>query len=206
MPAERAYSYAVPAGMTVEPGSIVRVPLGPREVAGIVWDGDTDAIDPRKLRPILHAFDCPPIGQETRRFVDWVAAYTLTPPGLVARMLLRAPEAFDPEPWIEGLRRTAAEPDRITEARRRVLELAAARHGLDAVWPGARGGRVGGRCRRPEGAGRVRAGDDPAAQRRRGAGPCLRADVVDGRSGRRGGAPCGRRSTAAASASPCSTG
>ncbi|MET0596599.1 MAG: primosomal protein N' [Mesorhizobium sp.] len=124
MPAERAYSYAVPAGMTVEPGSIVRVPLGPREVAGIVWDGDTDAIDPRKLRPILHAFDCPPIGQETRRFVDWVAAYTLTPPGLVARMLLRAPEAFDPEPWIEGLRRTAAEPDRITEARRKVLELA----------------------------------------------------------------------------------
>ena len=34
MPAERPYSYAVPAGMTVAPGSIVRVPLGPREVAG----------------------------------------------------------------------------------------------------------------------------------------------------------------------------
>ncbi|WP_292292225.1 hypothetical protein, partial [Mesorhizobium sp.] len=38
MPAERPYTYAVPAGMRVVPGSIVRVPLGPRQVAGIVWD------------------------------------------------------------------------------------------------------------------------------------------------------------------------
>ena len=38
MPAERPYTYAVPDGITVVPGSIVRVPLGPREVAGIVWD------------------------------------------------------------------------------------------------------------------------------------------------------------------------
>ncbi|MBN9250868.1 MAG: primosomal protein N', partial [Mesorhizobium sp.] len=44
--------------------------------------------------------------------------------GMVARMLLRAPEAFDPEPWIEGLRRTMAEPDRLTAARSRVLETA----------------------------------------------------------------------------------
>lgn len=29
MPAPRAYSYAVPDGMAVEPGSIVQVPLGP---------------------------------------------------------------------------------------------------------------------------------------------------------------------------------
>ena len=45
MPAERPYSYAVPEGMDVRSGSIVRVPLGPREVAGIVTDGSTDSID-----------------------------------------------------------------------------------------------------------------------------------------------------------------
>ena len=98
-PAERPYSYAVPPGMAAPPGAVVRVPLGPRHVAGIVWDGETEAIDARKLRPIDHAFDCPPIRPEMRRFVDWIAGYTLTPPGMVARMLLRAPEAFDPEPW-----------------------------------------------------------------------------------------------------------
>lgn len=124
MPAERPYTYAVPDGMKVVPGSVVRVPLGPRQVAGVVWDGAVENIDPKKLRPIETVFDCPPIGHDTRRFVDWVADYTLAPPGMVARMLLRAPEAFDPEPWIEGLRCTEVKPDRLTAARTRVLEMA----------------------------------------------------------------------------------
>jgi primosomal protein N' (replication factor Y) len=124
MPAERPYSYAVPDGMRIEPGSIVRVPLGPREVAGIVWDGGSDSVDPNKLRPISEAFDCPPVEEGMRRLVDWIAAYTLSPPGMVARMILRAPEAFDPQPWTEGLQRTGVEPDRMTAARTRILELA----------------------------------------------------------------------------------
>ena len=123
MPAERPYSYAVPSGMSVEPGSIVRVPLGPREVAGIVWDGGADEVDSKKLRPISEAFDCPPVNVGMRRMIDWISAYTLSPPGMVARMILRAPEAFDPEPWGEGLQRTGIEPDRMTSARARVLEL-----------------------------------------------------------------------------------
>lgn len=124
MPAERPYTYAVPAGMCVVPGSIVRVPLGPRQVAGIVWDGAVEKVDAKKLRPIEQVFDCPPIDRAMRRFVDWIAQYTLSPPGMVARMLLRAPEAFDPEPWMEGLQRTFAKPDRMTGARMRVLETA----------------------------------------------------------------------------------
>ncbi len=62
MPAERPYSYMVPEGMNVQPGSIVRVPLGPREVAGIVCEGETDAVDARKLREVSEVFDCPPVG------------------------------------------------------------------------------------------------------------------------------------------------
>src|SRR5690606_34487511 len=88
MPAERPYTYAVPSGMRVVPGSIVRVPLGPRQVAGIVWDGPAEQVDARKLRPIEQVFDCPPITAPMRRFVDWVAHYTVSPPGMVARMLL----------------------------------------------------------------------------------------------------------------------
>jgi primosomal protein N' (replication factor Y) len=124
MPAERPYSYAVPPGMRVVPGSIVRVPLGPREVAGIVWDTPTDRVDARKLRPISEVFDCPPIEEKARRFVDWVAAWTLSAPGMVARMFLRAPAAFDPEPLLDGLRWAGGEPERLTEARTRVMELA----------------------------------------------------------------------------------
>jgi primosomal protein N' (replication factor Y) len=111
--------------MRVVPGSIVRVPLGPRQVAGVVWDGGADPVDARKLRPIEQVFDCPPISRDMRRFVDWVAQYTLSPPGMVARMLLRAPEAFDPEPWTEGIQLTDRRPDRMTGARERVLASAA---------------------------------------------------------------------------------
>ncbi len=124
MPADAPYTYAVPEGMAVEPGSIVRVPLGPRMVAGIVWDGEEGSVDAKKLRPIDHVFDCPPVPTDMRRFVDWIAAYTLSPPGMVARMILRAPEAFDPEPWTEGIRLGEARPERMTDARARAMALA----------------------------------------------------------------------------------
>jgi primosomal protein N' (replication factor Y) len=125
MPAPKAYSYAVPEGMSVEPGSIVQVPLGPRQVVGVVWDGTDDgSVDPNKLKPITQVFHCPPLAKDMRAFLDWVAAYTVSPPGLVARMALRAPAAFDPEPMIEGLRLTDTRPERMTSARERVIETA----------------------------------------------------------------------------------
>ncbi|WP_296098840.1 primosomal protein N' [uncultured Agrobacterium sp.] len=130
MPAPGPYSYGVPEDMVVEPGSIVQVPLGPRQVIGVVWDkSDGPPVDSKKLRPITKTFDCPPLREEMRRFIDWVASYTLSPPGLVAKMALRAPAAFDPEPMVEGLRLTEARPERLTPARERVIELAGEGHG-----------------------------------------------------------------------------
>nr|WP_314089619.1 primosomal protein N' [uncultured Shinella sp.] len=124
VPTPVPYSYTVPEDMAVQPGSIVQVPLGPRLVPGVVWDGGDDGkVDPKKLRPIEKVFDCPPLSKEMRDFLDWVSAYTVTPPGLVARMALRAPTAFDPEPMIEGLRFTGHRPERLTSARERVLEM-----------------------------------------------------------------------------------
>ncbi len=125
MPADRPFSYAVPEGSEVVAGQIVQVPLGPRLVPGVIWDGEADQVDPGKLRPIAQIFDCPPLDASMRRFIDWVAAYTLSPPGLVARMALRAPAAFDPEPMIDALRLTGTSPERVTVARGRVLALAA---------------------------------------------------------------------------------
>ena len=124
LPTPAPYSYAVPEDVQVRPGSIVQVPLGPRQVAGIVWDAKTDEVEAKKLRPISQVFDCPPIAADMRRFLDWVAAYTLSPPGMVARMALRAPAAFEPEAPGEGLRITDLRPERMTSARARVIELA----------------------------------------------------------------------------------
>lgn len=119
-----AYTYKVPAGQSVVPGTIVRVPLGTREVIGAVWDGEPDAaINPNKLKSISHVYDTtPPLDKDLRRFVDWVAGWTLGAPGMVVRMVLRSEEALELEAPVPGVRRIeGAEPERMTPARRRVL-------------------------------------------------------------------------------------
>ncbi|MDB5523350.1 MAG: primosome assembly protein PriA [Rhizobium sp.] len=125
LPVPKPYSYLVPEGVHVEQGSIVQVPLGPRQVFGVVWsDASDDKVDPAKLKQITIVFDCPPLKGDMQQFLDWIASYTLSPPGLVARMALRAPTAFEPEPMVEGLRLTDARPERMTPARTRVIATA----------------------------------------------------------------------------------
>ncbi len=119
------YTYRVPQGVTVVPGSIVKVPLGPREVLGAVWDGEPDAaINPKKLKLISHVFEkARPLDDELRRFVDWVANWTLSPPGMVLRMVLRSEEALQEEPPVPGVRKLDDRaPERMTPARQRVLD------------------------------------------------------------------------------------
>lgn len=119
-----AYTYKVPPGQSVVPGTIVRVPLGTREVIGAVWDIEPGAaINPKKLKSISHVYaQTPPLDAELRRFVDWVANWTLGAPGMVLRMVLRSEEALDPEPPVPGVRRVeGAAPDRMTPARQRIL-------------------------------------------------------------------------------------
>ena len=123
MPAERAYSYALTEGVDAPVGAIVQIPLGPRQVFGVIWDGTPDQIDSKKIKSITQVFDCPPLTADMRKFIEWVAEYTLSPPGLVARMALRAPAAFDPEPPVPALVFTGHRPERMTAARNRVLEL-----------------------------------------------------------------------------------
>jgi primosomal protein N' (replication factor Y) len=94
-------------------------------VAGVVWHSEPDRnVDPGKLRAIEQKFSCPPITQDMMKFVDWVAHYTLTGPGMVMKMVLRVPAAFDPEPPIPAIIYNGQQPDRVTGARQKVLTLA----------------------------------------------------------------------------------
>lgn len=125
IPAERPYTYAVPQGLDLAPGDYVQVPLGPRKVAAVVWDdGQSEAaVDPAKLRLVEGRFDCPPLAQEMRRFVDWLADYTLSFPGMVLKGVLRVPAALEPEKPMQGLRLAGDKPERLTPARRKVLDV-----------------------------------------------------------------------------------
>jgi primosomal protein N' (replication factor Y) len=128
LPLADAYDYRVPAGLAAAPGDFVTVPLGGRQVAGVVWDGEADpALPESRLRDILAVLDAPPMTATLRRFVDWVAAYTLSPPGAVLRMAMSAPAALDPPAPQAGWRAAAAPPEgaRLTPPRARVLALLA---------------------------------------------------------------------------------
>lgn len=119
---EGAYSYRVPPGMQVERGSIVAVPLVGRLTLGVVWGEPKDNYAHNRLKDIEYAYDVPPLSEELLRTVDWVSRYTLAPPGLVLRSVLRSNEALGPERNVIAYRRTGIEPERMTPARERVLE------------------------------------------------------------------------------------
>src|SRR5271165_483990 len=115
--------YAVTPGLALKPGDVVLVPLNRRQEVGVVWDGPPDAtVAASRLKPVAGMLDTPPLPEASRRFVDWVAGYTLAPPGEVLAMALRVPAA---ERTLHGWVAAETPPEvRLTEARGRVLEAA----------------------------------------------------------------------------------
>jgi len=119
------YSYRVPYGKTVMRGSIVAVPLVGRLTLGVVWGEPKDNYAHNRLKDIEIIYDVPPLSDELLKTVDWVSRYTLAPPGLVLRGVLRSTEALEPDRPVLAYRRTGHEPERLTPARNRVLETVA---------------------------------------------------------------------------------
>ena len=121
------YDYRLPPELDAAPGSFVVVPLGPRETIGVVWDGEPDpALPARRLKEVQAVLDAPPMTESLRRFVEWVAAYTISPPGAVLRMAMSAPSALQPAPAKAGWQIAPGairEELKLTPARQRVLDL-----------------------------------------------------------------------------------
>jgi primosomal protein N' (replication factor Y) len=121
------YDYRLPQELEASPGSFVVVPLSGRETIGVVWDGEPDSgLAAHRLKDIRHVLDVPPMGESLRRFVEWVAAYTLSPPGAVLRMAMSSPSALEPPVQRAGWQLAPGmirEEIRLTAARQRVLDL-----------------------------------------------------------------------------------
>src|SRR5690606_38891375 len=93
LPLLAPYDYRVPAGLDFAPGDFVAVPLGRRNLAGVVWDDAPPAggaivgarpakpVESARLKDVIGALPAPPLPAVSRRFIDWVAGYTLAPPG-----------------------------------------------------------------------------------------------------------------------------
>ena len=124
---DTAYSYAV-GGIDLAPGDLVEVPLGPRTALGVVWE--VRHADAGRLKPVGARLDLPPLPNNLRAFVDWVARWTLSPRGMVLRMCLRAPFSGGPAAPRTGVRATGRDPAKVTPARERVLAAASADGGV----------------------------------------------------------------------------
>src|SRR5947209_6888813 len=123
---DHTYSYRAPPELNLTIGDIVAVPLGASETVGVVW---ADNVPLRsglhnRLKDVEAKLDYPPLREELRKFVDWVANYTLSPRGMVLRMALRMGE-LGPERERVAVRLAGPPPQRLTPARRRVLAVLA---------------------------------------------------------------------------------
>jgi primosomal protein N' (replication factor Y) len=129
---DQTYDYRVPVeGDPPAPGQFVIVPFGPQSRIGIAWDravGDTGKPVPdKKLKAIAHVLhEVPALPELSLRFAEWVARYTLTPLGMVVRMMMGSNAVFEPQKPRFGIKinEGAAEPPRMTPERRRAIDVA----------------------------------------------------------------------------------
>lgn len=124
LPLPEPFDYTVPEGMALEPGAYVAAPVGPHDrlgmVVGILPD---EAGAGRKLKAVSAVYDAPPMGAPMREFLAWTARYTVTHPGPILSMALRAREGLQPSPVETRYRASGEEPARMTPARRKVLDV-----------------------------------------------------------------------------------
>ncbi|MBW4331331.1 primosomal protein N' [Stakelama sp. CBK3Z-3] len=124
--------YRVPAGMRVEPGSIVVAPLGPRQLLAVVWEADrlpAETVGDNRLRNLIGVMDAPPIPAPLRRLVEWTADYYLAAPAAVLRMALASTSALDGAKTTLEYRASGQMPERMTPQREQALARIGDRQG-----------------------------------------------------------------------------
>lgn len=121
-PLNGTLDYLAPEGGCFH-GAFVEVPLGPRRVLGVVWGAGEGGFDLKKARRIYRVLDVAPMRDEMQDFLRRAAEYTLTPLTAMLRLATRAPGLSDPPAMQKIYRLGDAPPDRMTDARARVLAV-----------------------------------------------------------------------------------
>lgn len=119
---DRFLDYRAPAS-GARAGDLVEVPLGPRRVLGLVWGEAQGGFDTGKLRDVARILDVPPVAPAMREFLARAADYTLTPLSIMLRLATRAPGLGAPPASRPVLRWSGRAPERMTDARARVLGI-----------------------------------------------------------------------------------
>ena len=80
----------------LERGAVVIVPLGSREVVGVVMGEGSGDVSAKKLKFIIKVADFPLISKVQLDWLDNVSAWTLANPGAVLKMMLPSQAMFKP--------------------------------------------------------------------------------------------------------------
>ncbi|OSQ55688.1 primosome assembly protein PriA [Marivita cryptomonadis] len=121
-PLDRVLDYRAPEG-GCHLGAFVEVPLGPRKVLGVVWGPGQGDYDISKVRSVIRVLDAAPMREELMSFLTRAGDYTLTPMPAMLRLATRAPGLGDPPSMRKIYRLGDTTPDRVTDARTRVLDV-----------------------------------------------------------------------------------
>ena len=121
-PLDRLLDYKAPEG-GCHLGAFVEVPLGPRKVLGVVWGPGKGDYDLAKIRSVTRVLDAAPMREEMRVFLTRAAEYTLTPMPAMLRLATRAPGLGDAQSMRKVYRMGDQVPDRMTDAREKVLAV-----------------------------------------------------------------------------------
>lgn len=125
-PVDRAYDYGFPPSMGAEDGAYVIVPLGGRNVPGVVWGDGAGDVAASKLKSVYSLYDMPPMPSAHRKFIEWAAHYTMSPLGSFLKLALSVPAALEAPKEIKAYRLKAWAGDQgLSPSARRVMEVAA---------------------------------------------------------------------------------
>ena len=97
LPLAGAYDYKLPRGVNAPRGTVVAAPLGNRESLGVVWGSAEGTVGDNRLKVAVPLDGAPVLPAGLCDFIDWVADYTINPPGAILAMALRSRGAFEPE-------------------------------------------------------------------------------------------------------------
>ncbi|MEM6780951.1 MAG: primosomal protein N' [Pseudomonadota bacterium] len=123
-PVDKAYDYALPDTIHAESGSYVIAPLGNRTVPAVVWGDGAGDVQTDKLKAIVSNYDLPPLPDVHRKFLDWVAQYTMAPKGSVLKITLSVSSALEPPKPATGYKLIdGIDIDGLTPQRKKVAEF-----------------------------------------------------------------------------------
>ncbi len=88
LPLVEGFDYGVPGSEMPALGTFVEVPVGTKKMPGVVWGDGLGGVPDGKLKSIGQIHALPPLSEVTRKFVNWVADYTLSPRGAILKMVM----------------------------------------------------------------------------------------------------------------------